>query len=105
MEKSTNQPWGRARSGELLEQWPRDSAGEPEEPVLLCSCNCLDMSDQLRVSMLKAYGIPSLCADRGDGNFGRLILGMSGEGVDIFVPKSMYQDAMILCEEEKHEEL
>ena len=105
MEKSTKQPWGRARGGALLEAWPRDSAGQPEEPVLLCTCNCLDMSDQLRINMLKAYGIPCLSADRGDGNFGRLILGMSGEGVDIFVPKSMIQDAMILCEEENNEEL
>lgn len=97
-------PWGRSRGGALLESWPKDRSGEPEEPVLLCSCKCLDMSDQLRVNMLRAYGIPCLCMDRGDGNFGRVILGMSGEGVDIYVPKSLYDDALALCEEEKHEE-
>ena len=97
--------WGKSRSGELLENWPRNSAGEPEEPALLCHCKCLDMSDQLRMNMLKAYGIPCLCADHGDGNFGRLILGMSGEGVDIFVPKSLLEDALALCEEDQHEEL
>ena len=54
---------------------------------------------------LKAYGIPGLSVDHGDGNFGRLILGMSGEGVDIFVPKSLLEDALALCEEENNEEL
>ena len=36
----------------------------------------------------------------GDGGFGKLILGMSGQGVDILVPKSMYEDAVALCNEE-----
>ncbi len=97
--------WGKARAGELLENWPRSEDGGPEEPVLLCHCECLDMSDQLRMNMLKAYGIHCLSVDHGDGNFGRLILGMSGEGVDIFVPKSLLEDALALCEEENNEEL
>ena len=97
--------WGRSGAGELLAAWPRDSVGQPEEPVFLCSCTCADMSDRLLVNMLSAYGIPCLCTDRGDGNFGRVMLGMSGEGVDIYVPKSKYTDAKTLIEEEEHEEL
>ena len=97
--------WEKNRGGELLEAWPRDSAGELEEPALLCSCKCLDMSDQLRINMLQAYGIPCLCKDRGDGNFGRVIMGISGEGVDLYVPKSMLDDAKALCEEVNDEDL
>ena len=66
---------------------------------------CLDMSDQLRINMLQAYGIPCLCKDRGDGNFGRVIMGISGEGVDLYVPKSMLDDAKALCEEVNDEDL
>ena len=105
MGESFRMSWGKAQRGVLLDKWPKDGSGKPEEPVWLCRCNCLDLSDQLRMNMLEAYGIPCLAADHGDGNFGRVILGMSGEGVDIFVPKSLYEDALILCEEENHEEL
>ena len=59
--------WEKNRSGELLEAWPRDSAGELEEPALLCSCKCLDMSDQLRINMLQAYGIPVSARIAGTG--------------------------------------
>ena len=33
----------------------------------------------------------------GDGSFGKLILGMSGQGTEIYVPKSMVEDAANLC--------
>ena len=56
--------------------------------------------------MLEAYGIPCLRRYPGDGSFGRLILGISGQGVDILVPKSLYNDAKVLIEGEmNHEEL
>ena len=70
------------------------------EPVRLCTCMSVDMSDELKINMLEAYGIPCLKAYPGDGGFGKLILGMSGQGVDILVPKSMYEDAVALCNEE-----
>ena len=105
MGENNSASWGRSHPGEWLEAWPRDSAGEPEEPAFLCSRACADMSDRLLVSKLSAYGIPCLCKDRGDGNFGRVMLGMSGEGVDIYVPRSLYADAKILIEEEEQDEL
>ena len=97
--------WGRAELGGLLERWPK---GEDEAPVkarLLCHRSCVDMSDRLLVNMLEAYGIPCLCVEPGDGGFGRVVLGMSGQGVDIYVPESLYDDAIALSKEENNEEL
>ena len=64
-----------------------------------------DLSDQLTMNMLQAYGIPCLSMERGNGSLGRLILGISGYGVDLYVPESMLADAGKLIEEDEHEEL
>ena len=84
MDGNEKSQWGRAEFGSLLEKWTKGADGEPE----------------LKINMLEAYGIPCLKAYPGDGGFGKLILGMSGQGVDILVPKSMYEDAVALCNEE-----
>ena len=92
--------WGRREYAELLKRWPKDENGEPEEPVFLKAEKNLDMSDELLVNMLEAYQIPCLRIYPGDGPFGRLILGVSGWGVNIYVPKSLYEDAKELTEGE-----
>ena len=84
--------------GALLELWPRTVSDEPEEPAFLCTRSSTDLSDKLLVNMLQAYEIPSLCMERGNGNLGRVYLGISGYGVDIYVPKSLYEDAKVLSE-------
>ena len=85
--------WGRNASGRLLDRWPKHLNGEPEEPVFLTRVSSLDMSDELTVNMLEAYNIPCLKVYPGDGAFGKLVLGMSGQGMDILVPSSMYEEA------------
>ena len=97
--------WGEFMDGVLLENWPRTPEDEPEEPAFLCTCISVDLSDRLRMNMLQAYGIPCLSMERGNGNLGRLVLGISGYGTDLYVPKSLLNEAKHLCEEEKHEEL
>ena len=79
--------WSRALHGELYERWPKDENGEPEEPVRLGTLINLNMFDEL--TCLRVYP--------GDGSFGRIIFGMSGQGTDIYVPKSMADDAAALC--------
>lgn len=83
--------------GELYDRWPKDESGEPEEPALLGTCINLNMADELVINMLEAYGIPCLRVYPGDGSFGKVILGMSGEGTEIYVPKSLFEDAVNLC--------
>ena len=67
MDENEKSQWGRAEFGSLLEKWPKGADGEPEEPVRLCTCMSVDMSDELKINMLEAYGIPCLKAYPGDG--------------------------------------
>ena len=98
--------WGRSGAGLVSDRWPKEETGQPEEAVFLCSRGNTDLSDELTVNMLEAYGIPCLRCYPGDGAFGRVVLGASGTGVDIFVPKSMLKEAKMLIEgEDRNEEL
>ena len=96
--------WGRYIPGELLSRWPRDEAGEPEAPVYLCHCRPLDMEEALTVSRMESYGIPCLRQYPNNGDFGRLIIGVSGPGVDIYVPASLWADACQLLNEPENDE-
>ena len=89
--------WGKVLHGELYERWPKDQNGEPEEPVFLGNVMNVNLFDEMTVNMLEAYGIPCIKRYPGNGSFGKVILGMSGEGTEIFVPKSMLDDAAALC--------
>ena len=88
--------WSRSLPGGLLERWPKDERGEPEEPVLLTTAINLNLFDEMTINMLEAYGIPCLKRYPGDGSFGKVVLGMSGQGTEIYVPKSMLEDAQAL---------
>lgn len=89
--------WGRSAVGELTERWPRNENGEPEEPVLLTTARNLNFFDEMTVNMLEAYGIPCIRRYPGNGSFGKLILGVSGQGTEIYVPRSLLEDAQALC--------
>lgn len=89
--------------GELYEKWPKNSEGKPVAPKMLTHCTSLDMADAMLVSMLRAYGIPAMVVHPGDGDFGKVMLGMSGTGSCVFVPENMYEDAKILMEAEPDE--
>ena len=88
--------WSRSLPGGLLERWPKDASGEPEEPVLLTTAINLKLYDEMTINMLEAYGIPCLKRYPGDGSFGKVVLGMSGQGTEIYVPRSMLEDAAAL---------
>lgn len=98
-EKDPKPRWGGYVPGELLDRWPRDENGEPEPPVYLCHCRPLDMEEALTVARMESYGIPCLRQYPNNGDFGRLILGVSGTGTDIFVPASLWADACQLLHE------
>lgn len=97
--------WGKKADRALLERWPREENGELMEPVFLCRLYSMDMGAELRINMLEAYGIPCLITYPGDGSLGRVILGMSGCGVNIYVPRDSFEDAVALCKEESNDEL
>ena len=92
--------WGRREYGKTFDAWPRDEKGEPVRPALLTHCGPLDMEAEMIQSMLESFGIPSIRMLPGDGAFGELILGMSGNGVDIYVPCTMLDEAQDLLKGE-----
>lgn len=92
--------WGRREYGKTFEAWPRDGAGQPVEPAFLTLCGPLDMEAEMIQSMLEAYGIPSIRRLPGDGAFGELILGMSGNGIEIYVPCTQLEEAQELLKGE-----
>ena len=98
MKENLKLEWGRKITGKLLETWPKDENSELIEPVFLTHCMSFDMRDEMIVNLLNAYDIPCVRQYPADGDFGRLIIGMSGQGVDIYVPKTMYEDAVNLTE-------
>ena len=85
--------WGMHEYGKEYKAWPKGPDGEPEEPAFLVNCSQLDLAADMLRSMLDAYGIPSTSRYPGDGAFGKVMIGMSGSGVDIFVPKTLLADA------------
>ena len=90
----------RGLSGNLREKWPKDEYGEPVTPKYLTYCRCNDFEDTLLVGMLESFGIPAVVIHPEDGDFGELILGISGFGSCIFVPETMYDEAKELMEAE-----
>lgn len=95
--------WFPAIPGEMMERWPKDADSKPEEPVLLTECMEHDLLPEMIVTMLGAYDIPCLRIYPGDGVFGKILLGMSGTGVQLFVPESQLEEAKKLLETEENE--
>ena len=95
--------WEKSAGKPLLERWPKREDGSYETPAFLCMKRCNDMADRLLVNMLEAYSIPCLCIAPGDGSFGTVVLGMSGQGTWIYVPESLLEDAQELIKEENNE--
>ena len=92
--------WGKVFPGDLLKKWPRGADGETIRPVFLKHCSSVSMDDELTISLLDGYGIPCIREYPENGVIGRVVLGMSGYGMDIFVPETMLKDALELLEGE-----
>ena len=64
-----------------------------------------DFQDVMLVNMLMSFEIPAFLMHPGDGDFGKVVLGMSGTGSNIYVPETMLEDAKNLMEAEPDDEL
>ena len=84
--------WG-FKKFDLVDRWPKDENGKPEEPVFLTHSSEVQMESEMIINMLSAYNIPVVCRYENNGDFGRVMIGLSGTGVDLYVPSSMLQDA------------
>lgn len=95
--------WGR-KHDELLAVWPKNEDGTLEPSAFLCTCDNVSLNDELTVNLLEAYSIPCVRDYPGIGAFGRIIMGASATGVDIYVPESMLEEAKRLLEGENIDE-
>jgi len=86
--------WGRYIPGEVLSKWLYNEDGSPVKPALLKHCSCVGMDDRMLESLLDAYEIPFVKQYPQGGSFGAVILGISGNGVDIYVPETILNQAL-----------
>jgi len=75
------------------ENWDRDAEGNLAPPAFLTHCGDGAMEAEITVGMLRSFGIPAVTELPGDGPFGKIILGHSGYGINIFVPATRLAEA------------
>lgn len=80
-------------------EWPIGTDGDPETPAYLTNAFSKDMAAEILVGLLESCGIAVCTKYPGDGSFGRVILGMSGTGIDLYVPESNLAEAKGLLTE------
>ena len=86
-------------------EWIKDDAGAPVPPEFLLHLGGDVMELNMTLSLLHAYGIPTVCQYPNDGSFANVIMGFAPTGADIFVPQTMAEDARnILSSEIETEE-
>ncbi|HHT16246.1 MAG TPA: hypothetical protein GXZ77_00795 [Papillibacter sp.] len=98
----------RRKKKKLKDVWPKREDGTEVPPAFLTHTGGTPMDEQILLTMLEAYGIPAVTQYPNDGSFGKVILGVAGGGVDVFVPETMLEDARALltaeADESPHEE-
>ena len=93
----TKLTWGRTPR-DLPERWPKQADGTPEAPAFLTHRMEWNYEVDLIEQMLRSYEIPVLVSRGNYGPLGKVVFGFSGEGVDLFVPAPLLEDAKALLE-------
>ena len=89
--------WGFSKKpSDTYDRWPADEQGEKVAPVLLKHVGGAPMDAGIILSMLEAYNIPTILEYPNNGDFGVVVMGHAGGGVDIYVPETMLEDAQNL---------
>ena len=74
-------------------EWPNDASGKQIPAHFVGHMREVDMEGQIVINLLTSSGIPVKLKYPNDGAFGRVILGFSGTGVEIYVPETMAEEA------------
>lgn len=93
MDEKATDFWAQA-DRDLLETWPRDDQGRPEQAARLAIQWELDSMADITLSMLQGWGIPAFKS----GSLGKILGGFASQGVEIFVPASRLEEARALME-------
>ena len=84
---------GFGKRRKIMDKWPKKENGEPINPVFLKHVGGSQMDSELVISLLDAYNIAAVCQYPNNGDFGRVIIGHAGGGVDIYVPETLLEEA------------
>ena len=76
-----------------MPDWPKSEDGQPVPPVYLTHIGGGPLDMELTLNLLEAYGIPHVSQYPCNGLFGKLILGHSPHGREVYVPETMLEDA------------
>ena len=95
--------WAVSRQKSITKFWPKGDDGKPETAAYLTHRTSVNYEDVMLINMLDAYGIPAIKYYPSNGTLGKVILGMSGAGADIYVPVSMLEDAKALMEDNQND--
>jgi len=78
------------------DRWPTDASGAKIPPAFLKHFGGAPTDISVELSVLEAYGIPTLLEYPNNGDFGIVVMGHAGGGVDVYVPETMLEDALNL---------
>ncbi|MDR1217913.1 MAG: hypothetical protein LBJ99_04915 [Oscillospiraceae bacterium] len=73
--------------------WPDSTPGEPVAPAFLTHVDGGTLDFEMTLSLLGAYGIPTLTQYPREGVIGQVIAGFPGGGLDIYVPETLLDEA------------
>ena len=96
--------WGKTPR-DTLERWPKNADGSPECAAFLAAVTETDGEADILCAKLRSYDIPPVRRYEGEGALGKVVLGMSGTGVLLYVPASMLEDARALTAPADEDEL
>ena len=83
--------WGLAKKEKL--EWPKCDDGQSVTPAFLTHIGGGPLDMELTLNLLEAYGIPYVGDYPCNGSFGKLILGHSPHGMEVYVPETLLEDA------------
>jgi len=84
--------------------WPNGEDGNPVPPAFLTHLSAVGLEGQIAISLLESEGIPVVTQHPNGGDFGKIIIGFSGTGLDLYVPMPLLEDARGLLESEEFED-
>ena len=85
--------WGFSEKKNNYDDWPKTESGDIVPPAFLMHVSNVQLEADILINMLNAYGVPTVTQYPNNGEFGKVMLGTSGTGIDVFVPETMVEDA------------
>lgn len=85
-------------------RWPTDAQGEPEAAAFLTHTADFAAYDEVLLSKLHAFDVPTVTRYPESGGLGKVYLGFSGSGIELFVPASRLAEAQALIQPQTGDE-